>query len=198
MHDLLEKYFSTIKRFLPTEQKTSAIGLDIGTGECKLVELTKTDDVFELVHWAIEPIRNGDIKAAIQKIFTELTAPCKSLYTSVFGKGTLIRYIEMPRMSIDDLKSSFDIEADKYFPFAQNQIYTDCYILDVKEREKTISVMAASAKRELIDRRTKLLDDLGIPIEFIGLNPIVLANALSVLGLNNNFLRCKKNLICIS
>jgi len=185
MSDLLQKYFGAIKRFLPSEQKTSAVGLDIGTGECKLVELTRSENAFELANWAIEPIQNGDIKAAIEKTFSQLTAPCKSLYTSVFGKGTLIRYIDMPRMSLDDLKSSFDIEADKYFPFAQDQIYTDCYILDAKEKEKTMSVMAAAAKRELVDQRMKLLAELGLPGEFIGINPIALANVLNVLGLGD-------------
>ena len=182
IRNLLQKYFSTIKQFLPSEQKTSAVGLDIGTGECKLVELAKTDNEFELVSWATEPIKNGDVNAAIQKILGELTAPCKSLYTSVFGKGTLIRYIDMPKMSLEDLKSSFDIEADKYFPFAQDQIYTDCYILDVREKEKMMSVMAAAAKKEIVDRRVKLLDEAGASAEFIGLNPIALANVLSVLG----------------
>ena len=132
IQSLLQKYFSTIKQFLPSEQKTSAVGLDIGTGECKLVELAKADNQFELVSWAIEPINNGDVNTAIQKILGELTTPCSSLYTSVFGKGTLIRYIDMPKMSLDDLKSSFEIEADKYFPFAQDQIYTDCYILHIR------------------------------------------------------------------
>jgi type IV pilus assembly protein PilM len=181
MHKRLDRYFSMVRRFLPTEQKPAAVGLDIGAGECKLVELDKGEAGFELMNWGIEPIHNGDIKAAVQKIFSQLNTPCRSLCTSVFGKGTLIRYIDMPRMTLDDLKSSFSVEADKYFPFAQDQIYTDCYILDVKEKEKTMSVMAGAAKRELVDRRTKLLTDLEIPIEFIGLNPVVLANALNVL-----------------
>ncbi|MBN1869967.1 MAG: type IV pilus assembly protein PilM [Candidatus Omnitrophica bacterium] len=185
MHKLLEQYFGTIRKFLPSEQKTSAVGLDIGTGECKLIELTKSESAYELVNWAIEPIKNGDANAAIKQVLSCLTVPCKSLYSSVFGKGTLIRYIDMPQMSIDDLKSSFDIEADKYFPFAQDQIYTDCYILDVKQKEKMMSVMAAAAKKELVDRRVKLLNDAGMPAEFIGLNPIALANVLNVLGLGD-------------
>ena len=182
MHHLLDKYFSLVRKFIPAEQKVSAVGLDIGTGECKAVELNRTEAGYELLNWVIEPVHNGDVKASAQKIFSQLTASCQSLYTSVFGKGTLIRYIDMPRMSLEDLKSSFDIEADKYFPFAQNQIYTDCFILDAKEKSKNMSVMAAAAKRELIDRRIKLLEELGMPVEFVGLNPIVLANALSVLG----------------
>ncbi len=184
IQSLLQKYFSIIRQFLPSEQKTSAVGLDIGTGECKLVELAKSNNKYELASWAVEPIVNGDANAAIQKILGGLTAPCKSLYTSAFGKGTLIRYIDMPKMSLEDLKSSFDIEADKYFPFAQDQIYTDCYILDVREKEKIMSVMAAAAKKEIVDRRVKLLDDCGVPAEFIGLNPIALANVLNVLGLD--------------
>ena len=185
MHKLLEQYFGTIKKFLPSEQKTSAVGLDIGTSECKLIELAKSENTYELVNWAIEPIKNGDTDAAITQVLSHLTAPCKSLYTSVFGKGTLIRYIDMPQMSIDDLKSSFDIEADKYFPFAQEQIYTDCYILDVRAKEKMMSVMAAAAKKELVDRRVKLLSDAGVPAEFIGLNPIALANVLNMMGLDD-------------
>jgi len=45
-----------------------------------------------------------------------------------------------------------------------------------------MSVMAAATKKELIDLRIKLLTDLGMPIELIGLNPIVLANTFHVLG----------------
>ena len=179
----VQTYFNTIKRFLPAEQNSSsAVGLDIGTGDCKLIELMKSKNEYELMNWIIEPMHNGDIKATVQKILSQLAAPPRSLFTSVFGKGTLIRYIEMPKMTLDDLKNSFDIEADKYFPFAQNQIYTDCYILDSQDKAKTMSVMAAAAKKELVDRRVALLTDLGLPIEFIGLNPIVLGNTFHVLG----------------
>ena len=179
----VQSYFRTIKRFLPDEQRsTAAIGLDIGTGECKLIELSRSKAGFELVNCILEPIQNGDTKGSIQTILSQLSAPPTSLYTSVFGKGTLIRYIEMPRMSLEDLRNSFGIEADKYFPFAQDQIYTDCYILDEKGKGKTMSVMAAAAKREIIDKRIKLLTDMDIPVELIGLNPIVLANTLHVLG----------------
>src|SRR3990167_8658988 len=182
MSSLLTAYLNVIKRFILPKSDGTSVGIDIGAGDCKLVELKKDGDSFSLLNWAVEPIKTGDVTLTLKKILERLDTPCKNLYTSVFGKGTLIRYIDMPRMSLEDLKSSFDIEADKYFPFAQNQIYTDCFILDAKEKSKNMSVMAAAAKRELIDRRIKLLEELGMPVEFVGLNPIVLANALSVLG----------------
>jgi len=182
MYSFFEQYFQTIKRFIPSKKEGASAGLDIGTGECKLVQLSKEGGELVLLNWAIEPVKNGDVLSTIRTMLDQLGEPCTSLYTSVFGKGTLIRYINMPRMSIDDLRNSFAIEADKYFPFAQDQIYTDCYILDPESKEAQMSVMAAAAKKELVDQRVKLLEDLGIQPNFIGINPVALANIINVMG----------------
>jgi type IV pilus assembly protein PilM len=182
MHPLLKNYFRFIKRFIPVKQDSASVGLDIGSGECKLVEVRKNNEEFELVNWSIEPILNGDVSAAVKKSLEKIKNPCTSLYTAVFGKGTLIRYIDMPRMSITELKNSFSIEADKYFPFAHDQIYTDCYILDPEKKEKQMAVIAAAAKKEIVDQRIKLLTDLGLPANFVGIGPIAMSNAFNVLG----------------
>jgi type IV pilus assembly protein PilM len=182
MHSFLDKYFSLIKRRISSPSEGSSVGLDIGAGDCKFVQIQKNGDSFTLLNWGIEPLVREDVEAALKKVLERLKPPYKSICTSVFGKGTLIRYIEMPRMSLDDLKKSFAIEADKYFPFPQDQIYTDCFILDPQGKDRQMSVMAAAAKKEMIDGRLKLLNKLGIQTDFIGINPVVLANGLYVLG----------------
>lgn len=182
MHSVLESYFSLIRRFIPAKPDGTAAGLDIGAGDCKLVQIEKKGNSFELVSWTIEPVDGGDVRLAVQKILDRLEIPCSCAYTSVFGKGTLIRYIDMPRMPLEDLRNSFAIEADKYFPFAQDQIYTDCYILDPQGKQKTMAVMAAAAKKEMVDQRIKLLNSVGLQTDFVGINPIALANGLHVLG----------------
>ena len=182
INPILQRYFSFIKNFLPDKSVTSAVGLDMGAGECKLVELNKSGENYELCNWAIEPLVNDDVADGIKKCVSHLKQPCKSLYSSVFGKGTLIRYVDLPRIPLNDLKNSFALEADKYFPFAADQIYTDCYILDPKGKEKQMAVMAAAAKKEIIDERIKLLSKLELPTDFIGINPIALANVFHVLG----------------
>ena len=98
MFSVLQDYFRVVKQFLPNEQEVSAVGLDIGTRECTLVELTRSGNTFKLVHWRIEPIHNGNIKSAIEKTLGQLDISSKSIYTSISGKGTLIRYIDMPKM----------------------------------------------------------------------------------------------------
>ena len=180
----LDLYFGTIRKLIPRKKEENAIGLDISSSDCKLIEITKSDDKYQLVNWDIEPIGKDGIKSTIQRVLERLASKPKALSTAVFGKGTLIRYIDMPRMMIDDLRKAFNIEADKYFPFTQDQIYTDCYILDDSNKNKPMSIMVAAAKREIIDERVKLLAELGLEVDFIGLNPIALSNVLNVLGGN--------------
>ena len=179
MHTFIQNYLNFIKNFLPGESQTSTIGLDIGVEDCKLVELSKSADGYELVSWAIEPIKNGDIASSIRAIAGRLKSPVKSFTTAVTGKGTLIRYLDMPRMSVDDLRKSFSIEIDKYFPFAQDQIYSDCYILDSQSKANKMSVIAAAAKKEFIDARVKLLTDAGFQPNLISLNAVALINAVN-------------------
>ncbi|OGX56276.1 MAG: hypothetical protein A2447_08495 [Omnitrophica WOR_2 bacterium RIFOXYC2_FULL_38_12] len=179
MNALLNNYFGIIKKFLPDKPKGTAVGIDIGLNSCKLVEIKKENNEYELVSWAIESSRKSGIAEAIKTLIAQLRNPPNTIYTAVFGKGTLIRYIDMPRMLIDDLRNSFSIEADKYFPFSQDQIYTDCYILDGDKKSKQMAVMASAAKKEMIDQRMQLISSLGYQADFIGLNPAALVNALN-------------------
>ncbi|MDP8213401.1 MAG: type IV pilus assembly protein PilM [Candidatus Zapsychrus exili] len=167
---------------MPNKTDAYSVGLDIGPTECKLVQIVKDGASFELKDWAIEPVKNGDITSAVRDILGSLKYPYDSVYTAVSGRGTLIRYISMPRMSFEDLRNSFEIEADKYFPFSRDQIYTDCYILDPQGKDKQMSVMVAASKKEIVDKRVSILSDIGVKTEFVGINPVALANAASVLG----------------
>lgn len=88
----------------------------------------------------------------------------------------------MPKMSIEDLRSCFAVEVDKYFPFPPDQIFTDCYIVDVNAKGKEMPVMVAAAKKEMVNERLDILKQLNIKTDFVGLNPIALVNAVTQLN----------------
>jgi len=182
MSKIVENYLASIKKIIPEKNLGSSVGIDISEGNCKVVEIAKQGESYELVNWAIEHMKGTDPKPAVNSILENIKTPAKTFFTAVHGKGTLIRYIEMPKMSNDELKKSLAMEADKYFPFTKEQIYTDCHILNPKGKGNKMFVLVAAAKRELIDQRVKLLNDLDLPADFIGVNPIALANAFNVLG----------------
>jgi type IV pilus assembly protein PilM len=182
MRGFLKSYLSFIQRFIPTKVEGNSVGLDLGAKTCKLLEIKKTDKGFELVQWSEEKVAEN-LSTTVSNLVSSCQEPPESVYTSIFGKGTLIRYIKMPRMSLDDLRGTFSIEADKYFPFPQEQIYTDCYILNPQDKSKEMTVLAAAAKRELIDQRIQILNSAGVTPELIGINAIALANIINTLGI---------------
>ena len=60
-----------------------------------------------MINWAIEPISKGDVKRTLEKVLSGVESTVKSPYTAVYGKGTLIRYIDMPKMSLEELKKCY-------------------------------------------------------------------------------------------
>ncbi len=178
----LKQYLNVVNHWIPSASQGSSIGIDIGVNECRFIEIIKLNQSFEVLGWACESMAEEDIGSVFKKILAKAKYPSKSPYVAVYGKGTLIRYISLPRMSLFDLKKSFIIEAERYFPFPSDQIYTDCFILDPKEKTKQMLALVAAAKKDLIEERIKLLSGLGLQPFFVGINPIALANAFHVLG----------------
>lgn len=175
--------FGLVKKFLPASENKPLVGLDVGNFSCKAVELTHDGNGYHVASWANELILGTDKVSATKKALAKLTAPANVVpVTSVAGKGTLIRFIDMPRMAIADLKKSFAIEADKYFPFPLDQIYTDCYILDANVPGNKMRVMVAAVKKELVDQRLSLLSEVGFQTDYITLNAVAVINAMQTVG----------------
>jgi type IV pilus assembly protein PilM len=191
MPKLFNSYFNIIKKYLPEKKLEFSVGLDIGNNFCKWVELIPSANSYEIIGAGSIPFANNDPAAALKSLKDKIQKPNEPLFAAVSGKGTLIRYIEMPRMSHTELMGAFLIEADKYFPFNTDQIYFDCHILDPKEKTKQMSVMAAAVRKEMVDQRLTVFKNAGLQPQLIGLNPIALANAYFVLDPDNPEMRDK-------
>ncbi len=167
---------------MPSKATRPSVGLDIGVSSCRMVEVLLRPDGYELLKWAIEPIVAGDVLKSIRTVMSKATQPNLAPVTALTGKGTLIRFVEMPKMSLVELKRSFSFEVDKYFPFPKDQIFTDCHILDSQGKDNRLPVLVAAAKKELVNERIKLINDAGLQADFITLNSIAIANVFDVLG----------------
>jgi type IV pilus assembly protein PilM len=176
-------YLGFINRLIPKSTTPPVIGIDIGTSAVKAVAISTNDSSeLEITAWGVEKIEGGDIKAALIRLFAKMNTPGQVPVSSVSGKGSLIRYIDMPRMPIDELRKSFSYELDKYFPFDPQSIYTDCFILDPKPKDKRMPVLVAAVKKEIVDERLRLFKDAGVDLSHLTINSIAVANAFERLG----------------
>ncbi|MFH0754892.1 MAG: type IV pilus assembly protein PilM [Candidatus Omnitrophota bacterium] len=183
MNSLFETYFKFIKRSVLSHGDDVVFGLDMGSSMSRGVKLSRKQDLFEVVRWAVEPVDSADEKASLNKLLDKMgtSARVSPFVVAVGGRGTLIRHIDMPRMNMADLRKAFVIEADKYFPFPKETIYADCFILDPHGKDKRMSVLVAAVKKEVVDLRLKLLKDCGVAVEAITVSSSALANAFAVL-----------------
>jgi type IV pilus assembly protein PilM len=172
----LNNYLNFVSNLLPQSRKT-VVGFDIGTSSVKAVEMAYAKDSFEIQSWAVEPIEGGDAATALRRLYSRMNIKDQIPVASVSGKGTLIRYVDMPRLPIEELRKSFVYEIDKYFPFDPQTIYTDCYIIDGQSQEKKVSVLVVAAKKELVDERIKLFKEVGMDLTYVTTNSIAAANA---------------------
>ena len=89
---LLEQYLSLVKKLLPEREGTFSTGIDIGFHSCKMVEISKAGNTFQLNSFAIEPVLNGNMAEAVKAVLTKVRKYPISVYIG-FGKGTLIRCV---------------------------------------------------------------------------------------------------------
>ena len=179
---LFDQYLVLVNRLIPKPLAPPVIGIDIGTYSIKAVELGQAAGGFEMRHWAIEPLVGSDTKSALKKICERLNINNQFLVSSVFGKGTLIRYVDLPRMTLEDLRKSYIFDLDKYFPFDPKSIYTDCSILNPEGKDKKMVVLLAAVKKEMVDERIKLFEEAGFELNRVTINSIAIANAFDRLA----------------
>ncbi len=184
MASFIDTYFKFIKRLFPLNPKSSSVGLDICPSSCKVVELFLKNGAFELSRWSLELLSDNDDRSALAvlgKLASSFgQAGPRAVVASVSGKGTLVRYVDMPRMSTADLRRAFAIESDKYFPFPKDTVYTDCHILDTMDNNRKMSVLVSAVKKDLVDGRMKLLKEAGMEPLTVTLASVALANAFAV------------------
>jgi type IV pilus assembly protein PilM len=140
------------------------------------------------LNWAVEPIKGTDTISAIKNLLQKIGSQSKDICTAVAGQGTLIRFIKMPRMSLEQLKESLTLEADKYFPFPINEIYMDCQIIEDKRiKDNKMSVLVAVAKKNIIDERLALITELSLQTDVVGLDAVAVSNAAMEFQAKNGY-----------
>jgi len=175
--EMFDAYLAGVERLVARRPQVSVLGIDIGTSAIKAVVIAPDGGVPELTAWAIERIDGNDPKTALGKVLARIKPSNEVIVTSVSGKGSLIRYIDMPRMPLEDLRKAFVFDLDKYFPFDPRSIYTDCFILDQKSKDKRMPVLVAAVKKEIVDERVALFKQAGVELAKVTINSIAIANA---------------------
>ncbi|RME04962.1 MAG: type IV pilus assembly protein PilM [Planctomycetota bacterium] len=166
-------------------KKNSLLGLDIGSQEIKGIELQKDGDNLIVTGFASCKLTSqNDQKYAIKEVLRKGNFRTKLVASSVSGRSVIVRYINMIRMSKEDLKSSIKFEADKYIPFEVEEVVLDCQILEEPNEEYTdeeeMKVLLVAAKKSLIEEQIQLLQEVNLQPHVIDVDAFCLGNAFEL------------------
>ena len=151
------------------KQRKSIVGLDIGSSSIKALEITQEKyDFIITAYGQIDIPGEQATRDAISDLFRGSGFHTKRVASSVSGKSVIFRFINMVKMSDDDLTNAIRFEADKYIPFDVDEVQIDIQkLMDIGagDRRRAGGGQGPPRRREEVDRRgsgDEMLTDLGL------------------------------------
>jgi type IV pilus assembly protein PilM len=147
----------------------------MGSTYVKAISLEKNNNAINITGYGCERVK-ADMKNAIKKAMFKLPIKKKELAISISGQSVVLRYVNMPIMSQNEVVKAMTFELEKYIPFNKDEINFDFGILKKSKNTGKMLVLIAAAKKELVDIRMSLCQSLGFRPSFIDVCPLAVAN----------------------
>ena len=169
-------------------RKKTSIGLDIGSGFVKVVEVDHSGAQPEVTRVAMrallpdaivegEIMDYGLVSETVRGLFEQLGIKNAEVVTAIGGHDVIIKKIQMDRMKESDAREVIRWEAEQHVPFDIKSVELDFQILNPHDEGMQMEVLLVAAKRELVDNKVGLLQDAGINPVIIDVDAFALHNA---------------------
>ncbi|MBU4590033.1 MAG: pilus assembly protein PilM [Candidatus Omnitrophica bacterium] len=152
------------------------IGIDIGTHSIKAIELENKMGHFDVVKCAISRVKGNDVKEVLKKLLAAARFSSRRVNVSLSGPSVIVRYIEMPSMRHDELRSAIKFEAEKYIPFSISESVIDFASLD-KTSSGSQRVLLVAAKKSVVAGLLELFKGVGLEVNGIDVDSFAFLNA---------------------
>jgi type IV pilus assembly protein PilM len=182
-----------------SKQSAAMVGIDIGSQAIKVVEAKATKTGVQITALAIAPtpegvIENGIITdpaglgAAIKKLLNENGIKARKCVSAVSGQSSVVlRVIEVPKMTRDELAETMKWEVERQVPFSPTEVVMDYQPLNKPNQPadaQNMEVLLAVAQQDMINRHVEALMAAGLKPSAIDVVPLAAGRAL--IDLANN------------
>jgi type IV pilus assembly protein PilM len=157
--------------------KKSAVGLDIGSSSCKVVELQTSKKATLLLNYGItyllpDAIVDGEVMdrevviETLRGLFESRGITTKDVVTSLPGKGVIVKRITVGKMKESEARLQIRWEAEQHIPFDISDVNLDFEIVNPNAGEDQMEVILVAAKKDVVNSYVGLVREAG-------LNPVV-------------------------
>jgi len=124
-------------------------------------------------------LNSGAIAEAIQEAIGNAGIKTKNVATAVSGHSVIVKKVNLPSMTRDELEESIRWEAEQYIPFDINEVNLDFQILEGTEVEGQMDVLLVAAKKDLIDDYVQVITEAGLIPSVMDVAAFAAENAFS-------------------
>jgi len=160
-------------------------GIDIGTSGVKLIELQEKKGKLELLRCAVNVVSGEDVKTSLKDLLALSKLSSRAVNISLSGPSVIVRYIEMPPMKKEELRSAIKFEGGRYIPFNINEAILDCAVLDKSPSGAANRVLLVAAKKDRVNACMEMFKEIGLDIASIDVDAMAVLNSFQRLGLEN-------------
>lgn len=177
-------------------QRRTSVGVDFGAGALKVAQIRWTRQGPRLENYAVVPVGPGQMDEGAIREPAEMAELLRTTVaamgltmnvvgTSVGGPNILVRHINLPRVSSDDLRSAMKFEAPQHLPIPEEQLIYD--FTPVPEvagiPEHQMAVFLTGTHKKLVDSFITTLNRAGLRPTAIELDCLTVLRSLEWLGL---------------
>jgi type IV pilus assembly protein PilM len=175
-------------------QKREAVAIDIGSSSIKVVQMSQSKKGWELVKLGMaelppEAIVDGSIidsmtvTNTVMELIKGNSIKVKDAISSLTGHSVIIKKVNFPAMTEDELAESIQWEAEQYIPFPIPiaEVNIDFQILgaDIEGRGQ-MDVMLVAVKKDVINDYTNVIKEAGLTPVVIDVDSFALENMMEI------------------
>ncbi|MBI5562585.1 MAG: type IV pilus assembly protein PilM [Deltaproteobacteria bacterium] len=176
----------------PFQKKKEAVAFDIGSNSIKLIQMSQSKKGWELQKMGMtelppEAIVDGSIidsmtvTNALKEMVKEHGVKIKDTVSSLTGHSVIIKKVNFPAMTEDELADSIQWEAEQYIPFPITDVNIDFQILGADTEGKgQMDVMLVAVKKDVINDYTNVIKEAGLNPVVIDVDSFALENMMEV------------------
>lgn len=173
------------------QSKSSAvIGLDIGSGAIKLLQLARSGGGFRVDYFAHEPLPKGVVSdgsindtevvsETIRRAVKRAGTKAKHCVVAVSGSSIINRTITLPAsLSELEMESRIELEAGQHIPYPLDEVNIDFEVLGMAPRNaELVEVLLVASRKENIDMRRSVVEDSGLLAKVVDVEAFAVSNA---------------------
>ncbi len=172
--------------------KKDLIGIDIGSSSVKLVQLREAKGVYHLVSLGVVNLPqeaivdnaimdSGSVVEAIRELVETQKVKTKNVATSISGHSVIIRKIQLPLMTEEEMESSIQWEAEQYIPFEISEVNIDFQIIGPDQNDSSqMNVTLVAAKKDIVNDYVAVFRECGLTPVVMDVDCFALENAFEI------------------